>query len=198
MDLDRELHQRLRRLVAGDPSGAAWLYDSFAGRLYRRLELRYEYPGGLDAEDLLHDAFVLFFQHDARVLRRFLEQFSPAEQTEARLERYLWDLACGLAANRRRSRARAEVVSIAREEVAPTPSAETSVIDRDRLDQLGKCIEEHGTRIYLYYKLRFHDGLKPAEISRLTGWSNKATYKLKQTLTRTVEQCAEKLGLHAS
>jgi DNA-directed RNA polymerase specialized sigma24 family protein len=198
MNRDHEIHQRLRRLVAGDQSAAAWLYDTFASRLFRRLELRYGYPGGLDAEDLLHDAFVSFFQHDARVLRRFLELVPAAEQTVARLERHLWDQACGLAANRRRSKARATVVPLGRNEVAPSPSAETAVIDRDRLAQLGTCIEKQGTRIYLYFKLRFDDGLKPAEISRLTGWSNKATYKLKQSLTQAVRQCAEQLGLYAS
>lgn len=195
MDHDCEMDRWLRRLVAGDSAATAWLYDTFAGRLYRRLELRYGYPGGLDTEDLLHDAFVFFFQHDARVLRRFLEEFSPEEQTPARLERYLWDLACGLAANRRRSQGRAKVIPFTRDEISPTPSIESSMIDRDRLARLGECIEGHGTRIFLYYKMRFHDGLKPAEIKRITGWSSKSTYKLKQTLTRAVEQCVDQLQL---
>ncbi len=189
----------LESLLTGERSGAAWLYDTFAGRLQRRLQLRYGYPGGLDAEDLLQDAFVFFLQHDGRVLHRFLKRTPSAEQTVARLERYLWDLACGLASNRRRSRSRSRgnVVPIidGAAEISSSPGAERSAIDRDRLARLDACLEGRSARAYLYYKLRFHDGLSPEEIACTTGWSRKATYKLKQVLNRAVAECADQLGI---
>jgi len=39
------------------------------------------------------------------------------------------------------------------------------------------------------------DNLTPEEIAQSTGWSRKATYKLKQTLNSEVQTCAEALGL---
>ena len=193
MTVPSELAERLRAAVSGDPSASAWLYDTFAGRLYRRLQRRYG-RAGLDAEDLLQDAFVFFLQHDARVLRRFLDQSGPDGPTTGELERYLWDLACGLASNRRRSRSRATVVPLVVEQTSPTPGAERSLIERDQLDRLLDCLRRAGSRIFLYFKLRFDDGLSPRDIATATGWSMKATYKLRQRLDRAVVACREALG----
>ena len=66
-----EVGRQLARIFAGERRGAAWLYDTFAPRLHRRLRGRYGYPGGLETDDLLHDAFVFYFQHRAKVLRDF-------------------------------------------------------------------------------------------------------------------------------
>ena len=191
-----ELARRLRGAIAGDRSAVAWLYDTFADRLYRRLRGRYGHA--VDASDLLQDAFVFYLQHDARVLRRFLDTVPAAERTPPRLERHLWDLACGLASNRRRSRQRGvEVVPLDPEQRSAAPGAERATLDRDLLRRLLACLERAGSRIFLYFQLRFEDGLSPSQIADATGWSRKATYKLRQTLDRAVTVCREELGLDA-
>ncbi len=197
MQARREVRARLEGLVAGERSGNAWLYDTFAGRLLRWAQLRYGHLDGLDVEDLLHDAYVFFLQHDARVLRRFLERVPEAEQTPARLERYLWDLLCGLASNRRRSRAARKVVAITEgdRQIDGSPGAERATIDRDLLKKMADCLERQGARIYLYYKMRFRDGMTSREIAQATGWSLKATYKLRQALRGASESCAQELGI---
>lgn len=186
---------KLRRIAAGDHGAAAWLYDAFAASLYRRLRQRYGYPGGLEVDDLLQDTFVQVLRSRARVLVRWLERQEQGP-TEASLERYLWDLACGLATNRRRSQSRTNVVSIdTARPLTELPAAERSVLGRDVLDQLEACLEATNRRTYVYFKLRHVDGMTPDEIARVTGWSKKSTYKRKQLLDDAIERCAEKLGL---
>jgi RNA polymerase sigma factor (sigma-70 family) len=186
----------LERILAGQQNAAAWLYDTFAARLYRRLKLRYGYPGGLDADDLLQDAFVLYFRGNGKALQRFLDRVPEAEQTVERLERFLWDQACGLATNRLRSAARRKVVAI--DEYRSTASAvdpEQAVAARDAMTQLANCIEQSSERTFLYFKLRYLDGLSPEEITTVTGWSRKSTYKRKQLLNQALERCAKLLGI---
>lgn len=190
-----ELAERLRAAIAGDSAAVAWLWDTFAGRLYRRLKRRYGGPGGLEIDDLLQDAFVFYLQHDARLLRRFLERAEDGEPSAEGLERYLWDLACGLASNRRRSRRRGEPEPLPPEPVSPSPGAEHSLIERDRLRRMLECLEKSGSRLFLYFELRFEEGLTPREIAQATGWSMKATYKLRQALDQAVADCGRALGL---
>lgn len=191
--MDPSVEQQLAKLLKGEKEAMAWLYDTFAPRLYRRLRQRYAYPGGLDAEDLLHDAFIALLQHDRRLLRRFHGR--PAgEQTTAALERFLWDQACGVASNHRRSLARHPIESLPTSiEPVQAPSSEQGLVDRDRLARLDACLETSSPRVYLYYKLRYHDGLSPEEITRATGWSRKATYKLKESLNKALEQCVSQI-----
>ena len=193
---DPGVARRVRRVIAGDAESRAWLYDRFSTRLYRRLRSRYGNGHGLDAEELLQDTFLWAFQHDARVLMGFLERVPAGEQTETRLENHLWGLACGIASNRRRS--------LRRHPTLPWPDAEPegdaedperSNVQRDMLARLSACLKRSRSRVYLYYKLRFIDGLTPEEISSVTGWSRKATYKLKLSLNAAVEQCAKRLGI---
>lgn len=192
---DPGLTHWLERVVAGDTQAKGWLYDSYATRLYRRLRRRYA-ERGIDAEEVLQDAFVLFFQHDSRVLARFLERSSPAERTSSRFEEYLWDVACGIASNRRRSARRHRDLSLADADSRPDPfDTERQHVDRDVLRRLAACLARSGSRVYLYYKLRFVDGLTPDEIARVTGWSRRATYKLRLVLLHAVDRCAEHLGL---
>ena len=188
----RDVQEQLHRILTGDRSAAAWLYDTFSPYLFRRLSQRY---GDLSSEDLLQDSFVLFFQNDYRVLRRFLDRVPAPERTGSRLERYLWDQACGVATNRRRSRAaRHDVPLPAAAEVSIEPTAERRSIDRQRLARLDGCLKGGSRRAYLYFKLRYVDGYAPREISRITGWSQKATYKLKQVFSSLLERCLELLG----
>ena len=186
------VEDKLERISKGDPEAAAWLYDSFAPRLARRLRSRYP---DLDAEleDLVHDVFVLFLRPEGGLVRGFLERYEP---TRGALERRLWDLGCGLASNRRRSARHRRVVYLDdRDRSDPIPDAESRVLHRDRLERLDDCLQKANPRVYLYFKLRYRDGLSPEEITRATGWSRKATYKLKQALNREVKACAEALGL---
>lgn len=191
-----EVGSQVRALVDGDPNAAAWLYDTFADTLYRRLRHRYGYPGGLETDDLLHDAFVFYFQREAKILADFLERTPPAERTRAVLARYLWDLACGVASNRRRSSALRITVPI---DELRTPAADGDLelrsIDRDLLRRLDECLSSDNARVYLYFKLRYRDGLEPQQIVTTTGWSRKATYKLRQALNDAVARCAELLGI---
>src|SRR5262245_57636388 len=89
-----EIGARLEALLAGNRDAAAWLYDSFGSALHRRLAARYGGWPGFEANDLLQDAFVFFFQNRGKVLRDFLDRTGPGERSPARLERHLWDLAC--------------------------------------------------------------------------------------------------------
>lgn len=191
-----DVRPQLRRIAAGDRAAAAWLYDTYAADLFRRLRQRYGRPGGPDPEDLLQDAFAFYFQREAKVLRDFLERRPVGEATREALGRHLWDLACGLAANRRRSAWSRKVVSIAdHEHTAPETGVETGAVARDTLARLERCLREGRARVYLYYKLRYVDALSAEEVAAATGWSMKATYKLRQSLNEAVQRCAERLGL---
>ena len=152
-----QVHWNLRRIVKGDGAATAWLFDTFGDRLYRRLRSRYQYPGGIDAEDLLQDAFVFYLQKGAKVLRDFLERVPDSAQTPERLERHLWDLACGLAANRRRSLKRKKDEPLPDdqwlEETKAGPAEE--VMGRQEMELLDSCLEGAGSKVYLYYKLRY-------------------------------------------
>ena len=195
--MQSEIAQQLRAVLSGDREAATWLFDTFAPRLYRRLKQRYAFPGGLDADDLLQEAFLFFFQHDGRVLQRFLERTPEGEQQPSRLEAYLWDLACGVASNQRRKAGqRKKIVPLPNAGLIPFPSAaERDTISKDLLGKLEDCLRRSRERIFLYYSLRYRDGLTPEQISQTCGWSRKATYKLKQALDEAVDLCARTLGL---
>jgi DNA-directed RNA polymerase specialized sigma24 family protein len=195
----RDLLRRVRRIAAGDREAAAWLYDTFAPGLYRRLRQRYE-PLGLDPEDLLQDAFAFYFRDDGKVLRDFSDRVdrSEAAVTPRALERHLWDLACGVASNARRTAWRRRVVPITR--LARLPSgrdagAERRALARDTLRRIEECLRAASPRVALYYALRFRDGLSPSEVAETTGWSPKATYKLRQSLNEAVARCADQLDI---
>ncbi len=193
--IESTLPSRLDEVLAGCSVSKGWLYDRFAPRLLRRLRSRYQ-PGGLDAEELLHDAFVLFFQDDARVLRSFVERTPASSRTESKLECFFWNLACGIASNRRRSRRRFHPLPLIGADQRPgIDDPEQRNLDKDTLVRIDACLRKGNTRVYLYYKMRYVDGLTPEEIAQATGWSRKATYKLKLSLNSTIEGCIRKLGL---
>ncbi len=182
---------RLRHVIAGDREAAAWLYDCFATSLFQRLGRRYGYLTLEEREDVLQDTFVHALRHDGRLLASFLERAAGTAPEPGDLERFLWDQACGLVANRRRSRLARRWVPLGDEDEAePDPvSAEQRLIDRDSLRKLDHCLRDRGQRVYLYFQLRYADGLAPEEIVAATGWSRKATYKLRQALNRAVDAC---------
>lgn len=185
---------KLRQIANGDAVAAAWLYDTFSATLYRRLRRRYGYPGGVEVEDLLQDTFMQALRGRGEVLIRWLDR-QPKPPSEAALGRYLWDLACGLATNRRRAQSRVNVVSIERAPpLTERPVAERSLLGKDALDQLEDCLEATNARTYLYFKLRCVDGLTPDEVVKATGWSKKSTYKRKQILDQAIRACLERLG----
>jgi DNA-directed RNA polymerase specialized sigma24 family protein len=187
---------RLERIVAGDRDARAWLYDRFAARLFRALRARYGHDRELDPEELLHDAFLFYFQHDARVLASFLASVPFEERSTSRLDGHLWGLACGIASNRRRSSRRRRTLPLpAPDGIADGADAERRNVERDVLSRLTACLRRAGSRVFLYYKLRFVDGLTPEEISQVTGWPRKATYKLKLSLNDAVGRCAKRLRL---
>jgi DNA-directed RNA polymerase specialized sigma24 family protein len=191
-----EAQEFAARLAAGDPDALAWLYDSVAPDLYRRLCRRYQRPGGPDAADLLQETFLLCLRDGARLLRGAVDGLPAGSPVLPPLRRYLWDLACGLAANARRSVWSRRVQSMAEAPAAAgEPPAERSVIARESLGRLDGCLEGQGERLYLYFKLRYVDGLTPEEIVAGTGWSRKITYKLRQSLNEAVERCLDRLGL---
>jgi DNA-directed RNA polymerase specialized sigma24 family protein len=193
--MQETLEARLLRVAAGDRDAKMWLYDTYAGRLFRKLASRYG-THGYNPEDLLHDAFIFYFQHDCRVITAFLERNSGRRITDELVERYLWDLAGGVVANERRARRKDSLRSLeASSLVSEAPGPERAALSRDLLAQLADCIQEHGRRVYLYSCMRYVDGLEPEEIAAATGWSTKATYKLKTKLNETLTRCAERLGL---
>ena len=193
---DESLASRVERIANGDNTAREWLYERYAAVLYRRLKGRYGSGHNFDPEELLQDAFVWFFQHDARVLICFLKKTPTAEQNEAAFEGYLWGLACGVASNRRRSLRRSPLVTMsASRERNAAFDTEARNIDRDILFRLAQCLKKNGSRVYLYYTLRYVDGLTPEEVSTATGWSRKSTYKLKSSLNDAVTRCVRFLRL---
>lgn len=191
----------IRGILDGDAEATAWLYDRFAPALFRRLGQRYGYLGREELEDLVQETFLLVLRNERRLLGGFSARIRPSgAPTEQELERFLWDQACGLASNRRRSAPFRKVVPLeegreGREGPLVADREEQQAIDRDLLIHLDACLQQRGSRIYLYYKLRLRDGLSPEEITQVTGWSRKVTYKLRQTLDEAVQRCAEKLRL---
>jgi len=121
---------------------------------------------------------------------------TPAPIPPKSLERRLWDLASDLATNRMRARGTSRTLQIAEtcDEANAAPSAERQAMERDRLQRLSDCVEKASSRVFLYFTLRFKDGLTPEEIVDATGWSKKATYKMKQRLNEAVAACAKILG----
>lgn len=192
-----EIADQIDDLCRGQREAQAWLYDTFGPLLYRRLKQRYV-PMGLDADDLLQDAFVFFFQDNAGVLGRFKERLGPKSPSDLldELERFLWNQACGIASNRLRSRRRDKSVPIG---TVPDwfgdGTTEEQAVNKDSLERLDACLSHAQERVYLYYKLRFCDGLAPDQIQQATGWAKKMIYKLRERLNEAVGRCAERLGL---
>ena len=191
------IHEIAARLAAGDRETVAWLYDSTSSDLYRRLRRRYEYPGGPDAADLLQETFLLCLRDEARLLRGFAAGLPEGAPALPSLQGYLWDLACGVASNVRRSMWSRRARPMPEEAPLPAaePPAERSAVARDALRRLDGCLRRQGERLYLYFKLRYVDGMAPEEIAAGTGWSKKATYKLRQALNEAVQRCLEQTGL---
>lgn len=187
--------EMLRRILAGEADAAAWLYDSFAARLFRRLIQRYGYLGREEIEDLVQETYLTAFRRDGALLGALLEK-AQDELQESDVARFLWDQACGLASNRRRSAAIRKVSAQPPTEDIPTEEdSESRTIDRDLLARLDQCLRGGAARTYLYFKLRHRDGLTPEQVADATGWSRKATYKLRQALDEAIDRCSENLGI---
>lgn len=183
-------------ILAGDREAAAWLFDTFSPRLLRRLGQRFGSIRGLDREDLLQDTFLHLLAENGRVLARFLARTEGEDASAEALEQFLWSTACGIASNRRRSVLRHPTASMAgHEEFFPFRGEEGRSLARDALERLANCILQINTRLCLYFQLRFLEGLKPSEIAQATGWSRKATYKLKKHLEGALETCLTALGI---
>jgi DNA-directed RNA polymerase specialized sigma24 family protein len=185
----------LGRLVEGDDAARTWLLETFGPRLSRRLRARYARHRDLDVEEIYQDAFVFFFQQAPRTFGRFLAEVPLECRTESTLDACLWDLACGIASNRLRSSRRRPPLLAVAEEAADPVDAERQTVDRDLLGRLRACLKRAGSRSFLYYKLRFVDGLTPEEVALATGWSRKATYKRRVVLDAAIDRCARRLGL---
>ena len=194
--MSKTLYRSLERVVDGDAEAAGWLYDTFAPGLFHRLTLRYGHLPGVEPSDLLHDAFVFLLRPETKVLRDFLAATSASEFSSKALEKKLWDIACGLASNRRRSAwARRAVTMASIRSASEAGSAEKQAAARDALHKLDQCIEGQTEDGYLYYQLRYVDGLKPREIAAATGRTIKEIYRLRSLLDRVVRLCSERLGL---
>lgn len=190
------MHGRLERILAGDSAAAAWLYDTFAAPLFRRLRQRYGYLGLAEVEDLLQETFLLVLRHDARLVAQLLGRHGPVDLNAEVVARFLWDEACGLASNLRRSVAKRKVVALSEfRDLSSGVNPGQRALDRNTLERLDQCLKAGGGRVYLYYKFRVYDGLVPEEIAQVTGWSKKATYKLRQALNDALDTCARTLEL---
>ncbi len=193
-----DIPEVLRKIAAGDPGAKAWLYDTYAGELQRKLSFRYGVHA-LDPEELLQDSFVYFYQHDGRVLSAFLDRHPPPQQTAEQLRTYLWDLACGVASNRLRDRRtrRRNLPESGRDLslVVADSDPEQEHIARDQMRRFADCIAEKGEQIQLYFALRFVDGLTAEEIAGVTGWPIEQVYRLRVRLGAAADDCAMRLQM---
>lgn len=196
--MSAEFSNRVRKIVEGDQAAKEWLYDTFGGSLFRRLGARYR-QRGLDPEELLHDAFVFYFQNDGRVIAQYLSHTPVEDQDEESLDHHLWNLACGVATNRLRSRKlRRRFATDSDIDDLPEPGSahpEMEIVDRDLIDRFGDCLRGHGDRLFTYYALRFRDGMTAEEIGAATGWSMNEIYALRTKLNHAAEKCAEVLRM---
>jgi len=186
----------LSRFGEAYEAGFEWLYERYAERLFRRLRARYPQ---LEASDLVHDTFVRLLRNEAALLRRFGAELGDAgdeQALEVALERFLWDQACGVAANhRRRFWRRYEVAMTPERTPASWSSPEQRASDSEQLARVDRCLHGKSSRLYLYFKLRYCDGWQPQEIAELTGWPLKSIYRLKQQLDTAIRQCADELDI---
>jgi len=137
---------------------------------------------------------VRYLRDDAALLARFPRTSSDDPELEKELERYLWDHACGVATNRRR-RIRWRRDPGLRPVEPTAEDLERQILAIDTLRSLDDCLKRKGSRTYLYFKLRYHQGWAPREISAMTGWSMKITYRLKQALDIAVKECSSELRI---
>ncbi len=190
------IRRQVERAARGESAAIGWFYQRFAPSLLRRLGARFAYLKACDPEDLLHDTFIYVLSRESLALRRFLDQAPLDASTDAAVERFLWSAACGVASNRLRTGRRHAAHRLEPERAANAiRSGEGRALARDALVRLASCLAERGEAHYLYFQLRYLDGLTPAEIVQATGWSRKKTYKLKQALDEALEQCVQRLGL---
>ena len=182
------LRHRLEGVIAGDAGSCQWLYQEFAGRILRRLRQRYKHSVDLEPEDLLHEVFLFYFRRADRIFRRFLDRKHDPHPTIATFERYLWDQACGVAANYRRSARNGPLlVELTRDHCDPA-ATERRIVDCDRCRVIGRALQAGDSQVYLYFKLRFVEGLSPSEIGAVTGWNRPVIYNLRLRLVRTVQR----------
>lgn len=179
----------LQKILGGYPGAADWLYEQYSDDLLRRLTGRYGLLYG-EPEDLLQDAFLFYFQNDFKVLRDFAARVPAEAQTHARLGTALWDLACGLVANRRRaSRNRDKVfdpTQNAEELESVDEGFERRTVLRDELRHLDSRLRSENPSLSIYCRMRFEEGYSPTEIARITGWPPRMTYKLRQSLNQAL------------
>ena len=193
-----DIAARIEGIASGDPVDRAWLYDTFAPVLERRIRGRYGGDPNLDPQGLLHDLFVWCFRDDAAVLQLFLQRNPGALQSESRLRGYLWGLISGLVSNHRRSSRRAPELSSLDQAPMPHPAPgdpEQQQAERDAALRLLDCVQGAGSRLYAYLALRFVEGLTPDEIAQVMGWEKSRTYGMRASLNNAVKRCVEKLGL---
>ncbi|ANM29624.1 hypothetical protein ABI59_08600 [Acidobacteria bacterium Mor1] len=185
----QSIAEQVHAAVIGDSEARDWMYREFHSALHRRLAGRYGRWKRLEIDDLVQDLFVLLFQNDAQALRRFVEGVPSKDQTSGRLAGYLWDAACGIMANRRRSYERAPQFEEATPDVATAEDLETRAHGRALIARLETELRRSETRVYLYYRLRCVEGLTPREISHVTGWTREETYALRGKFREFVQAC---------
>lgn len=191
-----DVAMQIEKIAAGDPRAQDWFYRRYSGTLYRRIRHRFGPDRSIDSDELLHDLFVWCLQDNAKILSSFAARNRSDDRTEFRLEGYLWGLVSGLVANQRRAKRRNEdpvALESIQEPAGSDFDAEST--DRDSVVRLSDCLKQRGTRLYLYFLLRFVEGLTPDEIGTVTGWPRPKTYKLKAVFNQAVRHCVEVLGL---
>ena len=192
-----ESHSCLRiveRASIGDRQAQGLFFDEFAPQLLRRLQGRYGSSPDLDTDDLLQDCFTFLLRSDGQALRRFLKALPPHKRTRPVVAAYLWDTACGIASNRRRS-ARRFRNAMVRHEPQTTKNLEQHSLAMDTIQRLSQCLRGAGSQVFLYFVLRYVEGLTPREVAEATGWPIDVTYRLKTSLGSALQDCKERLGL---
>ena len=183
----------LQAVVDGDAEAAHRLYDEMSPELLRRLRGRYGNIFG-EPEDLLQDAFLFYFQNDYKVLRDFMSRESKDTQTRSRLAGALWDLACGLVANRRRAQRSRDRVFDPFQSSDQLKEADTGIYtvaeQRDRLRDLERHLAAEDPDLASYCRLRFVHGYSPTEIAEHTGKPLRTVYKLRRSLSDALHNFA--------
>lgn len=174
--LDKELIELARE---NDAQALAEIYDRYAEPIYRYL---YRLLGdAAEAEDLTSEVFL-----------RFLQALDTSRAPRDRLLGWLYRVARNLAMDWFRREGKRKTLSLDEELVANEDSPSTTVEERQIRQRLRRSINELAPSQQQVILLRFGEGLRVSEVSRLMGKSEGAIRVLQHRAVKRLSRLLER------